>query len=155
MNYKRKFPVSLRWWNVHSNVFNVKGEDVRKLRFLEIRVRCDDHFATAYGDCQAQAWGWSCFGSQHSCAVRCRTTRTTQHRSFFFEHDVADASHGALKLRFKATVYLAAELTYVYVNYVSDAAEALVPNVLDDHVAGDHASRVAHQVFEQSILLRA
>jgi hypothetical protein len=42
----------------------------------------------------------------------------------------------------------------IHVDDVGQALEALVPDVLDDHGAGEHAARMGGEVFEERVLLR-
>src|ERR1700733_16142682 len=44
-------------------------------------------------------------------------------------------------------------MTHIHVNDVRDAIEALVPDVLDDHIARQNPVFVLHKIFKQSIFL--
>src|SRR5207253_7706527 len=52
-----------------------------------------------------------------------------------------------------SAVDLVAQVVDVHVNDVGERVEVLVPDVLGDHRAGQHAAGIAHQVFQEGILL--
>ena len=60
-------------------------------------------------------------------------------RRFGLAHAVAHAAHGMDQLDRERIVDLAAQIAHVDIDDVGDALEALIPDVLEDHGAGEHA----------------
>src|ERR1700733_6069685 len=57
------------------------------------------------------------------------------------------------QLDLKGIIHFASQVAHIHVNYVGDALETLVPDVLEDHRAREDATGGGQQVFEQCVLL--
>ena len=75
------------------------------------------------------------------------------HGSALVAEAVADAAHGTDQFHCKGVIHLAAQVTHVHVDDVSQTLEALVPDVLDDHGAREHAAGIGGEVFQQRVFL--
>src|SRR5262245_28753432 len=67
---------------------------------------------------------------------------------------VADASRRADQFALVRVIHLVPQMPDVDINDIRYPVEALIPDVLDDHRAGDHAPGTGPQVLEHRILFR-
>src|SRR5262245_21754370 len=66
---------------------------------------------------------------------------------------VADASGRAYQFALVRVIHFVPQVPDVDIYNVRRPIEALIPDVLDDHRARNHAPGVGHQVFEQRVFL--
>src|SRR5690242_13761040 len=71
-----------------------------------------------------------------------------------FTQAIADAADGAHQLRAEALVDLGAQAADMRFDYAGLRVEMEIPDILEQHGAGDDAALAAHQIFEQAELLR-
>src|SRR5271154_7024225 len=67
---------------------------------------------------------------------------------------VSGAAHGVQQRRVKIPVDLGAQARYMHIDHVRLRIEMVVPDMLEQHGAGDHFARVLHQIFQQAKLAR-
>src|ERR1700759_921029 len=67
---------------------------------------------------------------------------------------VARAPHRVQKRLFESLVQLSAKPADVDVDHVGAGIEVVVPDLLEEHCAGNHPAFVAGEIFEQQIFAR-
>ena len=56
----------------------------------------------------------------------------------FIREAVADAAHGADQFAFVSFIHLFPQMAHIHIHDIGESLEAFVPDVLDDHRAGEH-----------------
>ena len=151
----------------------VQALDFRSQRAFGVRLRCGRRGSRRSGaraapGCRARSPAGTVAGSRKvRSASSTNTTVSTPayqatrrklserrvHGVHALAQPVAHAAHGADELHRVRVVHLRAQVAHVDIDDVGQPLEALVPHVLDDHRAREHAPGIGRQVLQQRVLL--